>query len=267
MKIGLALSGGGILGVAHIGTLEQIEKNKIKIDMISGTSAGAIMGALFAVGGTSKIDTFLYELKLNRYFSPKEVILSFSPTKLFENMKAILKYYLPTNIENLPIKTYISATDIATGENVIYEKGNLIRAVMASSAFPGVFTSQEIKGQSVMDGGITNNLPAKILRERGADYVIGSSLHRLRQIRKFHRYGISPGRLESSIRAIDILQKELTEYEMKECDFCFVPPVEDYAKFRIDKVDEIKEIGRKNAKANIDDLLKRLKIARNNDII
>jgi NTE family protein len=260
MKIGLALSGGGILGVAHIGALEQIEKNKIKVDMIAGVSSGAIAGALFAVGGVSKIDTFLYELKINGMFEPKNAILSLSPDKLFQKIRTFLGYYLPEKIEDLPVKFITIATDFATGENVVIDKGNLIDAIMASAAFPGLFSSQEINGKSLIDGGLTRNLPGAILREKGADFVIGSSLHKLEKLPKYHTSGKNPSRLQTAIRAIDILQKELTLYEVKECDFCFIPPIENYPKYRIDKVDEIRRIGSEYAEERMDGLLKIIKM-------
>lgn len=260
MKVGLALSGGGILGVAHTGALEQIEKNKIKVDMIAGVSAGAIAGALYALGGVSKIDTFLYELRINRMFEPKNAIMSLDPDKLFRKIREFLRYYLPEKIEDLPIKFVVVATDYATGESIVIDKGNLIDAVMASSAFPGIFSSQEIDGKSLIDGGLTRNLPAAILRENGADFIIGSSLHKLQRMPQYHNSGKNPSRLQTAIRAIDILQKELTLYEVRECDFCFIPPIENYPKYRIDKVDEIRRIGSEYAKERIDGLLKILEM-------
>ncbi|MEI8143749.1 MAG: patatin-like phospholipase family protein [Candidatus Berkelbacteria bacterium] len=247
MKIGLALSGGGALGIAHIGALEQIEKNKIKIDLISGASVGAIAGALFAAGGTSKIDTLLYELKLNGVFDRKNLIKYSNPDKLLDVVSKFLKYYLPRNIEDLPIKLLIATTDFSTGDTRYIESGDLIDAILASCAIPGVFNARQIGGRSLIDGGMSANLPSEILREQGMDLVIGSSLHKLKYLKEYNKLGNNPGRLFSVMRSIDILKRQLTNYEMKFCDFCFVPPVEDYTIYNVDKIDDIRKRGQKYA--------------------
>lgn len=259
MKIGLALSGGGVLGVAHIGVLKMIEEQNIPIKYISGTSAGAIIGALFAAGGVARIEAFLADLKEQGLFSRANLIFGGLPDKTFETIRATLQKHLPEKFYDLNISFVCVATHFAEGSPVYMESGDLVKALMASSAFPGAFPSQDIDGKSLIDGGISRNLPAGILRKKGMDFIIGSSLYNIEVMDKFDVEGKEPGRLLSTLRSIDIMQKELARYEMKKCDYVFTPPVETFSWFHFTKMAEIREIGEAYAKSHTAEFLKALK--------
>lgn len=261
MKIGLALSGGGVLGVAHIGLLEELEKNNIRLSIISGTSSGAIIGALFAKGGTKKIHEFLEDLAKAGLFTRSKLLMKMHPDKVFEEIRSALKKHLGTQaFYDLNTKFACLATDITTGRRVVFEKGNLIDCIMASAAYPGVFSVQKIGENYYIDGGISRNLPVGTARRLGANFVIGSSLYNVSSLGKFDKDGnLKLNRLDVAVRSLDIIQKNLAELEERHCDFLFQPPVEDFSWYNFDKMSEILEIGRKNAREYIPGLQKKIK--------
>lgn len=259
MKIGLALSGGGVLGAAHLGLLDEIEKNNIKLTMISGTSSGAIIGALYANGGMAKINQFITLLEKDGFFSKKSLAFN-TPDKIFSKIKLALKETLSTdNFYDLSISFFCTVTDIASGEKKIISKGSLIDAVMASSAYPGVFPVQNIDGHHYIDGGVTSNLPAKILKEKGADFIIGSSLYGVSKLKTDEQGSLKTNRIEVAMRAIDIMQKKLAEAEEKFCDFYLHPEVESFSWYRFDRFNEIRQQGNMYVGEEMARLLAKLK--------
>ncbi|MBK0382731.1 patatin-like phospholipase family protein [Pedobacter sp. SD-b] len=183
MKIGIVLSGGGIRGIAHLGVLKAVKDKKIPISMITGTSAGAIAGALFA----NDIDPYqalqiFQETKLLRFLRPAFR----SPALLsLESTIPLFKKYLPhDSFENLKIPLIITATNFNKGKLVYFKDGDLIRKVLASSCIPGVFNPIMIEGEYYVDGGVLNNFPIEPLL-KNCDFVIGSSCNHLPELDKF----------------------------------------------------------------------------------
>jgi NTE family protein len=209
-KIGLVLSGGGALGFAHIGVLRILEKEKIPVDMIAGTSMGAIVGAAYAAGRTpDELESILGELDWAALFNesiPRDLIpyrlkpgvnrevlgtariglsenASTVPLSIIEGQKVLPvlqklynKYRLPTDFDKLPIPFRAIAADIETGKPVEISSGDLAFAARASMAVPGVFSPMEMEGKMLVDGGIANNLPISVVKEMGADIVIAVDL-------------------------------------------------------------------------------------------
>ena len=174
LKIGVALSGGGICGVAHIGFLNVLIENGIKIDMVAGISMGSIVGGLFASGMTpcemenavkkiSKGDIF----QLNVFKLLKEGV--FSGKKIEETLSSFLK---TKNIEDAKIKYFAQAADLKTGKLHTFESGPFVTAMRASSAIPGVFAPVYENDTCYVDGGVIDNVPYKLLKEKGADVII-----------------------------------------------------------------------------------------------
>jgi NTE family protein len=177
MKIGLVLSGGGIRGIAHLGVLSALSKAGVPINHISGTSAGAIVGALFAAGlEPEKAFRIFMDMKLITYIRP-----SFGALGLIniEKTGAIFKKYLPAHIEDLPIRLTVCATNFNEGTITYFEKGPLIRAIHASSCIPGFFQPIVVHKQLYIDGGVLNNFPVEPLLTN-CDYIIGSTCNHLR---------------------------------------------------------------------------------------
>jgi NTE family protein len=183
MKIGIVLSGGGIRGIAHLGVLKALQDRNVEISMITGTSAGAIVGALFA-NGLSPDEAFKI-FQGTRFLSFLRPAFR-SPALLnLETAIPLFKKYLPhDSFENLKIPLVVTATNFNKGELVYFEKGDLIRKVLASSCIPGVFSPIMIDGQYYVDGGVLNNFPVEPLLTQ-CDFIIGSSCNNLAHIDQF----------------------------------------------------------------------------------
>ena len=181
MKIGIVLSGGGIRGIAHLGVLKALKEKNIALCHISGTSAGAIAGALYA----NLVDPF-------------EALTIFRNTKLLRLLKLaygrpgllnlessykLFKTYLPhDSFEELKIPLTITATNFGTGKLTYFNSGDeLIKKMLASSCIPGVFNPIAIDGNLYVDGGVLNNFPVEPLLNN-CDYIIGSSCNHLSPI-------------------------------------------------------------------------------------
>lgn len=174
--IGLALGGGAVLGAAHIGVLKALHEKKIKISHISGTSIGALVGALFAYGKDwEEIQSIALEMSWMDITG-----ISLSRYGLLSNKKLgelLTKYIGNRQIEDAGIPLAIVTTDIHTGQKVVFRKGSVSRAVIASTCIPGIFEPININGQWLMDGGIVENIPVRTCFDIGAQYVIGVDLN------------------------------------------------------------------------------------------
>lgn len=253
MKIGLALSGGGALGVAHIGAIEELEKAGIKIDCVSGVSSGAIIGLAYAVGGLDALHKF-YEGSLTDIARRNRLIFAKGPDGVFKYIsKALGELCGVKKIEELAIQFSCSATNLATGESEAFFEGDPVASVMASSAYPGVFAPQNLNGKWYIDGGATRNLPVEDARAMEADFIIGSSTYAV-DVFDDKRAG-KMNRIEVAARALDIFEKELSRFREEQCDFCFKPCVDNYKWFDFFKMEEILEQGRANAAKQIKDVI------------
>jgi NTE family protein len=203
-KIGLVLSGGGAKGFAHIGVLKVLEEAGVKIDFIGGTSMGAVIGGLYASGyNATQIDSIFQATNFNELindFIPRSsknfyerrndelyaLVLPFNKMKIGipeALSKGMYNYNLLSRItrnvrhikdfNQLPIPFLCIGTNIETGEEVLLNKGNLVQAMIASSAFPSLFSPVEIDGKILVDGGVVNNYPIEEVRKLGADIIIG----------------------------------------------------------------------------------------------
>lgn len=203
-KIGVVLSGGGAKGLAHIGVLKVLEENGVKVDYIAGTSMGAIVGGLYASGYTAtELDSIFrnvnteaivqdfvprtsksfYEKRNNEVYAlqlpfedfkltmPKALSKGMYNNNLLSRLLAHVRY--ERDFSQLSIPFACVATDLVTGEKVVLREGNLTQSILASGAFPSLYTPMELNGRTLIDGGIADNYPVDIVREMGADIVIG----------------------------------------------------------------------------------------------
>ncbi|MDR2205637.1 MAG: patatin-like phospholipase family protein [Flavobacteriaceae bacterium] len=207
-KIGLSLSGGGAKGFAHVGVLKVIDSLGIKIDYIAGTSMGAIVGGLYASGYSAKeienviLKTDFYNILANEktrretsFFSKstdkylltipvydgkfKIIPKAFSKgQKNIYLLKELFKNVSSTNdFSKLPIPFLCVATNLESGKTEIFEKGDLVNSIMASSAFPSLLDPVKIGDSLYIDGAVTLNYPSKPLKDKGIDIVIGVDLN------------------------------------------------------------------------------------------
>jgi NTE family protein len=170
-RVGLILSGGGARGFAHIGVLRVLEHTNINIDVIAGTSMGAILGALYANGYTSEE---IY--KLSQAVSWRDVLDFSMQSGLIkgEKMHQLLATHLPADFKDLKKPFAVATTDIESGEEVFITDGDLISAIRASSCYPGMFEPLQYRGRTLADGGIVNNLPVEAVAFLDATYTIAS---------------------------------------------------------------------------------------------
>lgn len=170
-KIGIAFGGGGTRAGANIGALEVLEQNNIKIDMVSGTSAGSAAAALCAWGYDSH---FIKEIFLNtdltELIGPKPSMTGLLVPEGY--LKIIREHTGDGNIEDAFLPLYIVSADLVSKKQVIFTEGNIARAVHASSAIPGLIKPVKLGDMLLTDGGIINNCPADVLRANGADIVL-----------------------------------------------------------------------------------------------
>ncbi len=255
MKIGLALSGGGALGAAHIGVLEELERNNIKIDEIAGTSAGAIVAAIYAHSGLEALIGFFEKIAKLDIFSQKRPFNLTTPAKLYEAIFEIVDKYTDENLEDAKIPIYVTATDIKSGDCDTFSSGNTIAVLKASCAYPAVFPMQSYKDSKYIDGGITCNLPSEVLRPN-VDFLIGSNLYGISELSDKEVSKLN--RITTLVRSLDVIQRQLADLYARECDFCFqIAP--NYLKwYSFNKIEPIKNIGLEQARDQLPGLLQAL---------
>ncbi len=170
-KIGLVLSGGGSRGFAHLGAIKALQEAKISPSIISGSSAGALVGALICAGySPDYISEIIQEKGIFRSLK-----VSFSNRGLFSMKKVeeLVKEFIPHNsFEKLKTPLVVCAVNIKKGEERYFNKGELIKPVLASCSIPGIFLPVTIEGSTFIDGGIMNNLPVEPI-ENLVDLIIG----------------------------------------------------------------------------------------------
>jgi len=179
MEITLALGGGGVRGVAHIGVLRALEIHGFKIRAIAGTSAGGLIGAVYAAGfNTEKIEKYAKDMDENRSFwhhsddNPSLLGVSGIASKLSELLG-------DRTFDELDIPFAATAVSLHTGKEIILTKGKVIDAVLATIAIPGVFPSQEIGGRVLVDGGVLDPIPVQVARWLNPDLpVVAVMLHK-----------------------------------------------------------------------------------------
>lgn len=272
MKLGLALAGGGIRGIAHAGVLKALEENNIKIDCLGGTSSGSMITALYAIGYTPDE---IYELvkkyastivKLNSNIIRKEIKNFILKHKICSqginngefieeifNKKAQEKQI--SNINQIKMPIVIPAVDMTTGEEYIFtsvksSKKNYIstidigKAVRASSSFPAVFNLCNIEKHAFMDGGALDNVPVKEVRKQGADKVLAV---------KFDSDEIDENSniMDIVMKTIDIMGNKISEESLEQSDFVLTISTDKTGLLDIDKLDKCYQYGYQAAIQNL----------------
>lgn len=280
-KIGLVLSGGGAKGFAHIGVLKALEKAGVEISYIGGTSMGAIIGGLYASGySATQIDSVFYETdfdKLLSDFIPRasknfyekrnDELYAFTlpfnklkigiPTALSRGMynynllnKLTYKVRSVRDFNKLPIPFLCIATDIETGEEVLLNKGYLAQAMLASAAFPSLFSPVEIEGRLLVDGGVTNNYPIEEVKKLGADFIIGVDVQDDLKDRKSLK---DATRILVQISNLQMIEK--MKEKVSKTDIYIKPDITNYSVISFDQGREIIKRGEEAAMKVFDQIL------------
>lgn len=237
-KIGLALSGGGAKGIAHLGVLKALEERKIPIDMISGVSAGSIVGALYADG--HPLDEILkFFQKCNLFQMVSFNLPSYGGFATMKGFKDSLKdMLLAKKFEDLKIPLIVNATDMSEGRNVYFSSGELLDCIIASSTVPIFFRPTKIRGKLYIDGGIFCNLPATILRKYNCDIVIGVHVNPINNIND------SLGLMDVAERVFHLSVNGNTIEQKSHCDIVIeTMKAKEYGMFDASKADDIMNIG------------------------
>lgn len=246
LEIGIALSGGGHKGLAHAGALKFLEEQNIKPTIIAGTSAGSIVGSLYANG--MKPDDILTFFKSVNFFSWNH--LTFTKAGFLDSNS--FSTYLNSIFKNKKIgdldkELYITATDIVRGKLKIFNsKTKISDAVLASSAFPGIISPVSIDGKLYSDGGILNNFPVTTIQGR-CDFIIGINVCPMIETEESHLTSIK----SVAIRAYEIMLMHNSNSYRELCDWYIEPKkLTNYNTFESKKLrmDEIFKIGYNEAK-------------------
>jgi NTE family protein len=220
VRIGLALGGGAARGFAHIGVIKALEAQGIVPDIVVGTSAGSVVGALYAAGNNG--------FKLNRMaLEMDEAAISDWAVPLFARSSGVLKgeaiqRYINRAVRNAPIEKFpISfgavATDLQNGKPILFQRGNAGMAVRASSSVPGVFQPVKIGDKSYVDGGLVAPVPVRYAREMGADFVIAVNISADPDAQP------STSSLDVVLQTFAIMGQTINRLEMKDADIVITP--------------------------------------------
>jgi NTE family protein len=173
-KVGLALGSGGARGMAHIGVLEVLEKENIHIDMIAGTSSGAVIGALLAQGkNVEEIDVLARNWDWKHRAQIIDLTLPKSGFIAGKKLKEFLKSIIgDIEFSDLKLPFACVATDVMTGEEVVINRGSVLEAVRASISLPIIFAVVKWQGRYLVDGGLVDPVPVSVLKDMGADFII-----------------------------------------------------------------------------------------------
>ncbi|AGA70129.1 putative esterase of the alpha-beta hydrolase superfamily [Desulfitobacterium dichloroeliminans LMG P-21439] len=249
MKKGLVLGSGGARGLAHLGFLQVLEEEKIEVDCIVGCSIGAVFGALWAAG----VDLYRLE-RLITYqgFSKRLIDLSVSRDgfvkgeKFLEAMRLLTK---DLTFAELRIPLAIVATDIETGNRVVFREGSVAHAVRASVSIPGVFKPYSYQGHLLVDGAVKNRLPIMVAKELGADRILAVDVKK----------GLSAKlntAMDVMMQSLGILEEEVFQTQKDKADVLIQPEVGHIGILQFDQAEEAIALGRTAANSKLSDIVR-----------
>lgn len=251
MTVGVALSGGGARGFAHVGVLRALEENGLKPSVMAGVSAGAVIAVLYGAGVSLE--------DMEKIFA-KQSFRTFCELKLghagFFKIERFKKFILKTigpqfqNIEDLLYPTYLGATDLDGGHAVAFSSGPIGDAMMASCSIPILFQPVKINGVRYVDGGVLRNIPSWVIRDK-CDYLVGANCSPLSKDYKFKDSVFDVG-----MRAYSLLTKGNQSKYMEICDLPIeIDEVADYKVFNLKNIKDISRRGYEVASRKIEEFL------------
>ncbi len=281
LRIGLVFSGGGAKCLSQIGVLQIMDSLGIQVDYISGTSMGAIIGGMYALGYTGKeIEAYFRrtdwdalltnDIPRNRlgYFDRKasdRYLLNFDIYDGKPHLPQALNYsqyilkqlsfltvqsYQYEQFSDFPIPFLCVATNLETGDLKVFEDGRLLDALRASSAFPSLFTPYELDSQLYVDGGIINNYPVRPLISRGLNYIIGIDVQDV-----LYKKDELTSMVQILEQTSSFIKAEASEKQLKATDLVIQPDIVNIGMTSFEQFDYIIETGRQVARKHIDELL------------
>jgi len=253
-KLGLALGGGFARGIAHIGVLKVLEEEKIPIDFVAGTRVGSIIGAAFCAGMSAKELEEVARIARFRDFARWTLSrYGFCASDRMVNFCArVMKL---KNFEDLKIPLAVTATNVRTGEAVVFTEGPLVDPMRASCAYPGMFPPVEVDGHALIDGMLAYAVPTTPLREMGAECVVGVYLcaHWAQQP--------APRNLFEVIgQCFLIAEAKMCDLWKKDADFLIEPDIDGFAFDCFDRAKELIASGEEATRAALPGLRKLLNL-------
>ncbi len=273
VAVGLVLGGGGARGLAHIGVVRALREAGVPIDMIGGTSMGAVMASLVAMDQDwrqmleTNREAWLHSKPHKEYSLP---FISLIRSRRLDSMAK--KIWGGIDIEDLWLNFFCISCNLSTTATMIHERGPLWKAIRASASLPGVFVPVLSDGHILVDGGLVNNLPGDVMRERacrtlivvdvGSEHEFTFSLPEFPSPWQFLRSRILPfaARIEVPhivdvlMRTTDVSSSQKTRDVKRNADVCLRPPIDAYGVLQFESLDEIAEVGYRYAKAKIEEL-------------
>ena len=288
MNYGICFSGGGIKGAAHIGAIKALEEEKLKFNYISGTSSGSIIATLYAAGYSSDemLKFFKKYAKKIKYVDPKNILILL--INLFIKRKIVIKGFNEgtiierllnkelnkkniRNISDIKKELLIPSIDINTGEinvfiskenrakyldNIIYINNiNIGKAVRASCSYPVVFSPCKIEGKQLVDGGLRENVPWKLTKEKGADKVLSIIFDEEKNKKNYCK-----NILEVASNSLGILCHEISNYDLEGADYLLKIKTEKVQLLDYKKIDELYLKGYEQTKNKIKEIKNKLNL-------
>ncbi len=237
-KVALVLGGGAARGFAHVGVIRVLEREKIPIDLIVGTSVGSLVGAIYADKKNS------FELEWTAFSLEEKDLFDYtfiSPTQGFvrgERLEEfVLKKVSARELQQMKIPLGVVATDIQNGEVVVLQNGSVARAVRASSAIPGIFIPVRYQGRLLVDGGVLNNVPVDVARKMGAQVVIAVNLDGGRKATQVNNI------FDAIVQSLHLMAIESTAARLREADVVIEPAVSNIGPIDFSRKKELLTLG------------------------
>ena len=246
-KIGLALGSGGARGFAHLGAIKVLKEEGIPIDCIAGSSMGAMVGCFYGAGlDIERLYKLATAFKRKYYLDFTVPKMGFIAGKRVKELIRIFTH--GKNLEQLEIPVRVVATDLMTGEKIVFEKGPIADAVRASISIPGIFVPEKLNDRLLVDGGVVDRIPVSVVREMGADIIIAIDVSHVKtNIEITSIYDVI-------MQSLDIMQMELVANREVASNVMIRPRVEMFSSRAFTNIEEIITIGEEETRKQVDSI-------------
>lgn len=250
-KLGLALSGGGTRGFAHIGVIKAFQEEHIKFDCVAGTSFGSLIGSLYCADVGTDI-----MIEGAKRITRKELLSKIWINSDSANIARVAnRLLIDKTFSDLSTPFAAVAVDLVSGEEIVLNKGNVAKAVSASCAVPALFKPVEIDGMQLVDGGLLNNMPADVCRNMGAEVVIGVDLNHNRG------KGTKSRKLANTIIATWNITMKSTMYKgTMNSDLVIEPELSEFNRTSLEHIEQMVEEGYRATKERMAEIKQLLDI-------
>jgi len=217
-RLGLALGGGAARGFAHIGVIQELERAGIRPDLVAGTSAGSLVGTLYASGmGGAELERIALQMQEAEITDWSLPILGRGLLRGEALQRYVRRVVDGRLLENMVLPLGVLATDLKTGQGVLFRRGDAATAVRASSAVPGVFSPVKIGDTEYVDGGLTAPVPVRQARDMGAEVVLAVDVSSVPE------HNPSVGNLEVVLQTFAIMGQNINRHELATADVVLRP--------------------------------------------